>query len=201
MNEFTLSELKAWREKMGLSQQRFATIAKVSLLTVRQLETGLHSPRKATLAKIIEAVKAVEANPELAVHRRRRRRAAAEEAPGMEGAPALEAAPVAEGMAAAVVVPVAEGMAAPAEAPALPKRRGRPPKALVEGEAAVPKRRGRAAYDAEGGAPARAAAPSPYIFTPDESRPIKLSNLDLELISRILNMTGREKLDLLLKLD
>jgi transcriptional regulator with XRE-family HTH domain len=194
MEEFALNELKSWREKLGLSQQRFATIANVSLLTVRQLEIGQHSPRKATLAKILEGVKAVEINPELAAPKRRGRRKATETAETMEGAPQVEGAPAAEGAPA-------EGAEAPTAEVTLPRRRGRPRKTEVAGAEAASMHLGRPLRAAEATLMTPKPAPSPYIFSADEAHPIKLSNLDLELINRILNMTGREKMDLLMKLS
>lgn len=57
------------------------------------------------------------------------------------------------------------------ESPGTGKRRGRPPK-VVE-------------------------IPTPVPVKADKNMPIKLSNIDLELINRILNMSGKQKLDLL----
>ena len=71
-----------------------------------------------------------------------------------------------------------------------PKRRGRKPKEKIE-VTKPEKRRGRPIKVAE----VKAVEPKAQVTTP-----IEITNLDLELISRILRMSGREKLELLQKL-
>jgi transcriptional regulator with XRE-family HTH domain len=164
MEEFKQTELKSWRKKMGLSQQKFSQMAGISLITLAGLESGRKKPRAKTLALVIEAVKKVEAS-------------------GAASGPAAEAAETKR----------------PGRPPG---RRGRPPKVRTEAEPAVPKRRGRppkalaAAAPVKRGPGRRPAA----TVSAEEAGPIRLSNLDLELINRILNMTGVEKLDLLRRL-
>jgi transcriptional regulator with XRE-family HTH domain len=181
MDELQTTELKAWREKQNMSQAKLARIAKISLQTLRQLEVGAHKPRGSTLRHLLDAIKGVETGaPEILeqlIDKRRGRKIHAEPAP------------------------LAGGEAG--EAPA-PKRRGRPPKVRLPGEEA-PVRRGRPPKALTAPTPAPAPlhipplSPSPFRVSPEAGR-IRLSNLDLELINRILNMTAREKLDLLRRL-
>jgi len=178
MDELRTTELKTWREKHNMSQAKLARIAKISLQTLRQLEVGAHKPRGSTLRHLLDAIKGVETGaPEIMeqlIDKRRGRKVHAEVAPEAGG-----------------------------EAP-VPKRRGRPPKVRLPGEE-VPVRRGRPpkikTAPAQTPIPAPISAPiqSPFRISPDAGR-IRLSNLDLELINRILNMTAREKLDLLRRL-
>ncbi len=112
MEEIKATEVKNWREKLGLSRKRLAEFAKVSMTTLRQLELGKHKPQQRTIKRITEALQKV-----------------------------------------------ASG------------------KLPVESAAANSKPTEQKPAPAEG--------------------PIRLSNLDLELISRILNMTEAQKIDLL----
>jgi transcriptional regulator with XRE-family HTH domain len=88
-----------------------------------------------------------------------------------------------------------------------PKRRGRKPRAVAAEEApaavTVARRRGRppkAAPAAEPSKPGRQPRKPAVAAEATEIGPIRLSNLDLELINRILNMTGIEKIELLRRL-
>jgi len=94
--------------------------------------------------------------------------------------------------------PKAALAAAPTEAAPAPKKRGRKPKAALAAaptEAApVPKKRGRKPKAA------LAAAPSVAVST-GFSGSVNLTNLDLELINRVLNMSIDDKLALIKRLS
>jgi len=178
-----LNFLKDWREKRGISQKRFAELAGVSLTTLRQFEFGTHAPQSKTLKKLTEIIHAIDSGS-LSAH---------------EIKPAKKRGRV---KASQIVSPVA---LATDSAMAAPKRRGRPPKSLSQ-NVAVP----------VVNAPAKVepvvlvdSTPKPPLSSPPPTVSpvpfvgagvIQLSNLDLELINRVLNMTGKEKLDLLAKL-
>lgn len=206
MEDFDSTQLKTWREKLDLSQKRLAELANISLTTLRQLEFGTHRPQGRTLKKILEVMHGVESGSltHEAIHppRHRRQKTAAPEPEPVVPAPVAPAPVVAE---------------APAVAPVVPKRRGRPPKAAAPiapvPAPAKPAPARVAAKPAPPPAPVEAApapvpalvmpvaapAPAPKPVSPGPAG-IQLSNLDLELINRVLNMTGREKLALLEKL-
>jgi len=161
MENFNVSDLKTWREKLQLSQKRFAELAKISLTTLRQLELGTHKPQNRTLRKIFDVKKGIESGevgPE-AIKPRRRKKGAAEESLTPIAAPAATSKAVAE--------PAPTSASALASTPAFIST---------------------------------AAPTSITVSQPRGSVPIQLSNLDLELINRVLNMNGREKLALLEKL-
>jgi len=182
MEEFKVTDLKSWREKLTLSQKRLAELAKISLTTLRQLEIGSHKPQNKTLKKIWEVMKAIESGAlsMTEIKTRRGRKSAAAPAP----APA-PAAVVAKPTPAAP--PVAAPKPAPVPAPAV-KPAPAPAPAPKPAPAPVPR-------------PAPAPAPTAAPAVPARGTvPIQLSNLDLELINRVLNMSGREKLALLEKL-
>ncbi len=173
--------LKNWREKLGVSQKRFAELAQVSLTTLRQFEIGSHKPQRNTLKKLTEVVRGIEGGllGEETIRPQRKRRKDAKRAPEMEAIPlAVEAVT------------------------AIPKRRGRPPRqhpAPVQPMAAQafpPK----IPAPVEVVKPATTPAPAPDPVAAANLGVIQLSNLDLELINRVLNMTGKEKLALLAQL-
>lgn len=152
-----LPQLKTWREKVGVSQQRFARIAGVSLAAFRRIEMEGRKPRPATLKRLLDAIKRVEANPGLIAEMDgRRQRALQARAAKLAAQVALKPAPK----------PALKVAAEPAPRPA-PKPAPRPP------------------------------APQPKV---EEEFPVRLTNLDLELINRVLNMSNREKLELLRQL-
>lgn len=62
MAEFKLSELRAWREKHGISQAKLATIAGLGINTILNIENGQNAQQK-TYDKIVEAIAQVTANP------------------------------------------------------------------------------------------------------------------------------------------
>jgi len=154
MDNFNVSDLKGWREKLVISQKRLAELAKISLTTLRQLEIGTHKPQGRTLKKIVDIMKGIESGAlsmEEVKPRRRRRKGSIE--------------------------PVVE---VPAPAPVVAM-----PKPVIPQATPTPR-------------PITSSAP---VAAPSHgSVPAQLSNLDLELINRVLNMNGREKLALLEKL-
>jgi transcriptional regulator with XRE-family HTH domain len=206
MSDLNGDLLKNWRERLQLSQKRLAELATISLTTLRQFELGNHKPQKKTLKHLVDVMTGIETGSltqEMIHPPRRRKKDAVEEAPIVVAAKPVEVAPAAE-----------------------PKRRGRPPKSQTEPAAPAPvaakpapvkpapapvaakpapvkatpapvaPKPAPAPVEAAS-APAPAPAPAPAAPVPSV---IQLSNLDLELINRVLNMTGREKLALLEKL-
>ena len=133
----SVKDLKSWRKKYGLSQAKLSKLARVSLNTICNMEAGKGKPRGDTLAKITQAIKAVESKP------------AAEVKPAK--AEKRKAVPKAKPARKVHVVKV--------------KRisRGRPRKTT-------------------------------------KTSPIKLSNVDLELFNRVLNMSESKKIELLKKM-
>jgi transcriptional regulator with XRE-family HTH domain len=181
MDNLKPTELKSWREKLGLSQQRLAKFAKVSLATLRKLEVGGQKPQKRTLSKVFAAIKEIESDPTKVVKPPRAVR---------RGRPKKEVA-----------------------APKPKARRGRPPKVKAEkppkpARVKAPRVKAPRVKAAPiKAAPVKAAPVKPAPVKPAPAKapavssgPIRLSNLDLELISRILNMRDSEKLDLLKKI-
>ena len=154
MDNFNVSDLKGWREKLVISQKRLAELAKISLTTLRQLEFGTHKPQGRTLKKIFEVMKGIESGSlsmEEVKPRRHRRKGGVESV--VETAAPVAPAPIARPQQAAM---------APAYVPT--------------------------------------STITPTVAPSRGSVPVQLSNLDLELINRVLNMNGREKLALLEKL-
>ncbi len=127
------TDLREWRKKIGMSQQKLAKTAKISLGTIRQIEAGSTKPHRKTLKKLTSTVKKM-----------------ASELPKFE----------------------------------------KPDTAKVE---APEKKAAKKQLK-------KAAAAEVTAKPPTKSEPILLTNLDLELINRILRMTGQEKLSLLQKL-
>lgn len=79
-----------------------------------------------------------------------------------------------------------------------PKRRGRKPKKVVD---KVKKKRGRKAkLKVAKAAPVKTPVAASARKTTVKKPPVLITNLDLELINRILRMNGKEKLELLQKL-
>ncbi len=200
MEEFDVKDLKGWREKLILSQKRLAELAKISLTTLRQLEFGTHKPQGRTVKKIFEVMKAIESGQmsmsEVKPPRKRRKDA---KTPAGVSTPAPAPAPS----------PVAAATPAP-----VPKKRGRKPKALTSAPQPAPQPTPKPAPQPAPKPVPRpvpqplprpsAPVPEPVVPRPAVAQmplgPIQLSNLDLELINRILNMTGKEKLALLERL-
>jgi transcriptional regulator with XRE-family HTH domain len=56
----TINDLKAWRKQHGLSQARFAKMAKIGLPTLTKLESGKVKPQQRTLTKVRRGMKSVE---------------------------------------------------------------------------------------------------------------------------------------------
>ena len=152
MEGFKVSNLKDWREKLEVSQKRLAELAKVSLTTLRHLESGLHKPQGRTVKKIFEILRSVQAGylsqADIKPPRKRRKGSAAEQPAEVQAKQAV--------------------MAAPTALPPVPA-----PKAAGIHTAA--------STSVQTGAP-------------------QLSNIDLELINRVLNMNITEKVTLLEKL-
>ncbi len=171
--------LKKWREKLGVSQKRFAELAKISLTTLRQFEIGSHKPQRKTLKKLTEIMQGIEAGKfEVdSNHPTKTRNQRSNSENGTE-------------------------MLSDVNAPELltPKRRGRPPRA------------GRLIHETKIVAPVKDAnIQNSHSTSPIHSQTIQpiatnglgviqLSNLDLELINRVLNMSGKDKLSLLSQL-
>jgi len=61
MNKQDLSNLKSWRKQHGLSQEKLARMAGIKLETYRKAELGRSKPIEATLSKLERAMSAVEA--------------------------------------------------------------------------------------------------------------------------------------------
>jgi len=131
MNMSQWADLKSWRKKLGLSQQKLAQMARISLGTLRQIEEGSTKPHSKTLDKLSISVKELTKK--------------------FQGTEKL-------------------------------------------GKATTPAKR------TAKGRPKRSAAEKSITNHQVESGPILLTNLDLELINRILRMSGQEKLTLLQKL-
>lgn len=127
------TDLTSWRKKVGISQQKLAHIAKISLGTVRKIEAGVTKPHKKTLKKLKSAVKEISTKFQK---------------PDESG-----------------VVKVRSS--------AKKADKGNQKERVIVNEVAK---------------------------SQAESAPISLTNLDLELINRILRMSGQEKLSLLQKL-
>ncbi len=154
MKEVNVKEIKARREKLNLSYTQLAKIAKISLATVQQVESGKQKPQSRTIKKITDALDYLEA----------------------KGPEAIAAS-----------VPM--------------RKRGRPRKKDAKKAAAKPTKAAAKKPRKVKAAPApKITKMTPEAVTTEGSFPIKLSNIDLELINRILNMTGLEKIDLLKKL-
>jgi len=165
--------LKNWREKLGVSQKRFAELADISLTTLRQFESGSHKPQRKTLKKLTEVMQGIEAGSfsESAIRPPRKKRlgANASEAPDEAG-------------------------------DAFAKRRGRPPRLHQSDEYLSTPAIEPQTQNAEVVAPAPVQLPTSFPAIQNSSGVIQLSNLDLELINRVLNMSGKEKLALLTQL-
>lgn len=148
------SDLKAWRTKFKLSQKKLATLAKISLATLRQLEVGGdRKPRKKTLKMVETVIKDFESK-------------------------------IAPAKTDASAVPAEKPKVRKARKPAAakPKPKARKPKAAVK-----PKTKKRV-------------APPKHIAKRATKSPVMITNLDLELINRILRMNAKEKLALLQKI-
>ncbi len=160
------SDLKAWRTKFKLSQKKLATLAKVSLATLRQLEVGGdRKPRRKTLKMVETAIKDFESK---IASTKTDASAVAAKKPEVRKARKPKAAkpkPKAR-------KPVA----------AKPKPKARKPKAAVK-----PKTKKRV-------------APPKVTAKRVSKSPVMITNLDLELINRILRMNAKEKLALLQKI-
>lgn len=163
MNIADDNQLKAWREKLGISQKRFAEVAGISLTTLRQFEDGLQKPHKKTMQKLAEVIQNIESgnfNQET-LHPSRKRKNLAK-------------------VATSEVI-TAGGM--PRIPEALPRILPNP----------IDSRQS----DSQKPSPQLAGNVESTSATSLTSGVIHLSNLDLELINRVLNMTGKEKLALL----
>ena len=123
MEESVFNDLKAWRDRFGISQKRLSELAKISLTTLRHIEIGSHKPQKRTKRKLMSTLRNVETNP-----------------------------------------------------PIIRKRTYRKTEKTEKNVSGTRSRETK------------------------QTGPIRLTNLDLELIARILNMTSKEKLNLLREL-
>ena len=128
MEDSAINDLKAWREKHGLSQKRLSELARISLTTLRHIEIGSHKPQKRTKRKLMSTLRNIESNP-----------------------------------------------------PDVRRLKPRKTVKIAQTRTSVPE-------------------PKSRVREPRERGTIKLTNLDLELISLILNMTRKEKLKLLQEL-
>lgn len=165
--------LKNWREKLGVSQKRFAELADISLTTLRQFESGSHKPQRKTLKKLTEVMQGIEAGTfsEATIRPPRKKRLSAN----------------------ASDIPEDAG-------DTLGKRRGRPPRLNQNDDhlSSLPMEQQAQNVQVVAPVPIQVPTISPAIQT--SSGVIQLSNLDLELINRVLNMSGKEKLALLTQL-
>ena len=61
MKDFNLGNLKSWRKQVGLSQKKLSELARISLVTLRQLEIGSgRKPHQKTLRKLTSTIRSVE---------------------------------------------------------------------------------------------------------------------------------------------
>ncbi len=172
--------LKNWREKLGVSQKRFAELAKISLTTLRQFEIGSHKPQRKTLKKLNEVMQGIEAGNlgEEAIRPPRKRRKDAKIKLDVEASNIISGANLGP-----------------------TKRRGRPPKLQNSTETlAVPEALPASSDPVPTPKQNSAPLPTSAQTAPSSIGVIQLSNLDLELINRVLNMSGKEKLALLAQL-
>jgi len=127
LTDFNIADLRTWRRKYNISQEKFAKLANLGINTILKIESGKHKVQVQTQDKILQAIKNIESESKVST----------------------PPPPVA----------IKPTVAAPVE----------------KSETVTPKPTG-------------------------QYSPIVLSNLDLELIHRILLMNAREKLHLLEKL-
>lgn len=124
MTDFNLADLRVWRKKHKISQEKFAVLADLGINTILKIEAGKHKVQAQTFDKIRAAIREVEAK-----------------SAGVTATPT-------------VVAP-------------------------------TPK-------------PAPVVEPTiPFVKSGAHYNPIQLTNIDIELIHRILMMDGREKLKVL----
>ena len=197
-------DLKSWRKKHGLSQAKLSKLAKVSLNTILNMEAGKHEPMKGTVQKLQDAIKAIEAKPAAEVKPVEKPPAEKPATPvidlqswrkkhGLSQAKLSKLAKVSLNtilnMEAGKGKPRADTLEKIKQAiraiEAKPAAEVKPAKAKKR--KAVPKTK-----------PARKGRGKSRKTT--ETGPIKLSNVDLELLNRILNMSESEKIELLKKM-
>ncbi len=184
MAETNIKDLKFWRKKHGLSQRKLANLAKINVITLRQVETGKSKPRKDTSKKLQDAIKAIEAKPvakppakkpvtpmiDLKSWRKQFNISQAKLAKlakvSLNTSCNMEAG---KGKPRADTLKKIEQAIKAVEAKPVSK--------------AMPTRKGHGRSRKT-----------------TETDPIKLSNVDLELLNRMLNMSGRQKLELLKKM-
>jgi DNA-binding XRE family transcriptional regulator len=165
-------DLKTWRKKFNLSQGKLADLAELSLNTIMKMESGAKDVQKRTIDRLLLAIKAVE--DKVTVIPAETRKPTAPVAP----------APVAPVVAPIVAPPV---VAKPVDV-AAPTPKLSVPAPVVTPDPAV--------------APTPVAAPAPQVSmatlpVPPQVAPLQLTNLDLELINRVILMSVKQKLRML----
>ena len=201
-------DLKSFRKKHGLSQAKLAKLAKVSLNTILNMEAGKHKTMKGTMLKLQDAIKAIEAKPVADVKPVIKPRAPMIDLKSFRKKHGLSQAKLAKlakvslnticNMEAGKGKPRADTLKRIEQAikaiEAKPAAEVKPAKAKKH--KAVPK-----AKPARKVRVAKAKRKSPgRPRKTTETSPIKLSNVDLELLNRVLNMNEREKIELLKKM-
>ncbi len=189
-----IKDLKQWRLKHRLSQRRLANLARINVITLRKIETWKSKPLKETLKKLQDVVKAIEAEPVLkAKPAKAKKRKATVEAKPVAKPPApmidLKSFRKRHGLSQAKLAKLAKvslNTILNTEAGKHKPMKG----TLLKIEQAI---------KAVESKPVPKAKPATKVSA-TEVVPIKLSNLDLELIGRILGMSGRQKVELLKKM-
>ena len=208
MTETNIKDLKPWRKKHGLSQRKLANLAKINVITLRQIETGKGKQRVDTLKKLQDAIKVIEAKPvaEAKPAKAKKRKATVEVKTAVKPpAPMIDLKSFRKrhGLFQAKLSKLAKvslntilNMEAGKGKPrtdtlekimlAIKDVEGKPvpktkPTRKIRVVKAKRKGRGKSRKTTETG-------------------PIKLSNIDLELLNRILNMSESEKIELLKKM-
>ncbi|NQT34472.1 helix-turn-helix transcriptional regulator [bacterium] len=203
MSTQPIKDLKSWRKQHGLSQKKLAELAKVSLNTICNVEAGKGKPMKGTVKKLEEVFKAVESKPSAKtkltveakpVVKRKEPMIDLKSFRKKHGLSQAKLAKLAK-VSLNTICNVEAGKGTPMKGTV---------KKLEEAFKAVESMPGKAVPKAKLTRMVRVTKakrkghdkPRKTI----ETGPIKLSNIDLELFNRVLNMSEGEKIELLKKM-
>lgn len=185
MVDFTFGSLKEKRQNLGLSLKKLASLAGVNITTLRQMEAGLTEPRRSSLNKVLAAIERIELEGET------------------KGGSVPQKTPTASKPSKSLAVKKAKkpfpGNRKPKPMDTSPesakeleiaKSPPKPEPVKVRPKAAKPRQRTTVISESK---------PSPKVETQElkKSPSLHLSNIDLELINRMLGLTSDQKIDLL----
>lgn len=206
MEQFDLKDLKKWREERGLTIPYISKQIGMRTVTIKALEEGKQKPQKRSLDKLLKFIREYQ-GPIVSQTVKK------------EKIPALKTEVELEKLSRKEVAETAPSgkktlkpVSATQPAPEMKRKRGRPKlqkptsaigemKMAEMGAFPAPTKRERKSK-AESILPLRQQEERfPKISKPEFAPPIQLTNLDLELINRVLSLDIREKLDLIAKLS